>query len=464
MSLDPSLYLKWLDTASPELVGIDHKLVNLCTIVALDGQENLRGFTVFDPREFTEDLLGRIAKRQARPELNGCKFVMYLPPFLQHRAESFSTKNKSLKIVYTPFVRIRHEASQSFSVRSKIRVMSVDDSPVLLKFLRKAMEDMGFIEVVEQISDPMHAVAAIQKQQPDLVTMDIQMPGKTGVEVVKDLLAVEYFPIIMISSVSLAEGTLVIEALNRGAFDYIQKPHLEDLTAFKVTLAEKALCAITGRNAKSALKAKPVKKPVFAQSGAWPTNLLWCIGSSTGGTQALTRVFTNLPTSIPPTLIVQHIPAVFSRAFADSLNQLCPFTVKEAQDGDLVRGDHVYIAPGGMQMGVEQRGAELRVCIRDVAPVNRFKPSVDYLFADVAKLDRYRIVAAVLTGMGRDGAQGLLTLLKKGAKTFAQNEASSAVYGMPRAAFEIGGTDRLVDLDDIAQELMIQSASTRKSA
>ncbi len=161
---------------------------------------------------------------------------------------------------------------------------------------------------------------------------------------------------------------------------------------------------------------------------------------------------------------MQHIPPLFSRAFANSLNDLCPFTVKEAEDGEVIKANHVYIAAGGMQMGVVQRGKEIKIAVRDEAPVNRFKPSVDYLFQSVSKLRGVQIVAGLMTGMGKDGAKGLLDLRQIDARTFAQDEASSAVYGMPRAAVEIGATEKVVSLDQIAQTLMSQSMQTRKSA
>jgi len=155
--------------------------------------------------------------------------------------------------------------------------------------------------------------------------------------------------------------------------------------------------------------------------------------------------------------VVQHIPPIFSKAFAESLASLCPFTVTEASDGETVEPDHVYIAPGGLQMGIESSFGTLRIVIRDAPPVNRFKPSVDYLFSEVAKLEHLQVIAGVLTGMGKDGAKGLLDLRNKGARTFAQDEESSVVYGMPRAALDIGGAERSVPLDGIAQTLLEQS-------
>ena len=250
----------------------------------------------------------------------------------------------------------------------------------------------------------------------------------------------------------------VFEALNNGAFDYIQKPKLEDIQIFKEELMEKLLLAAEGRQVASKLQNQLVAKIKISQpSKSYPDNLIWCIGASTGGTQALTRIFTSLPDKIPPVLIVQHIPPVFSRAFANSLNQLCPFEVKEAEHGEAVLADHVYIAPGGIQMGVEKLNGKLYISLKDCDPVNRFKPSVDHLFMEASKLKGIRIIAAVLTGMGRDGAEGLLELKKMGASTLVQDEESCVVFGMPRIALEMGATDLVIPLDNIAHTLLEQT-------
>ena len=463
MRFDPNLYLKWMDAKNPGLQGSDFRFTNLCTLLSKDQKGQVTGLTVFEPKDFSQSFLNRLDIRRQKEEFADADFTLYLPQFLKHRAETLlkSKMGNELETIYTPFMNIKH-GGDCFYVRNDIRVVSVDDSPVILKFLKRAMQELGYIDVVAQVSDPLQAVPTIERFKPDLVTLDIQMPKKTGVEVLKELLSKNHYPVLMISSVNLEEGSLVFEALNSGAFDYIQKPNFEEMNSFKEELGLKTLHAVEGKNAHSALqKKKPMPKATFNSS--FPENLIWCLGASTGGTQALTRVFTNLPTHIPPTLVVQHIPPVFSRAFADSLNQLCPFTVKEAEHGEAVLPDHVYIAPGGIQMGVEKRLGKLCISLKDLAPINRFKPSVDYLFSEVAKLHGYKIVAAILTGMGRDGAQGLLDLKKQGAKTFAQDEESSAVFGMPRSAYELKAADDLIHLDQIAQELLNRSLHFRKT-
>lgn len=464
MRLDPTLYLKWMDANSPALDGKQFYVTNLCTLIAKAPDEQIAGITVFEPKDFSENFLNRLDQRRSREEFSNLGFSLHLPNFLKHKAETLLKRRffEDIEIHYTPFLHIKQIGNQFF-VRDRLRVISVDDSPVLLKFLKRAMDELGFIDIVAQVSDPLKAVERIEKYKPDVVTLDIQMPGKTGVEILKEVNAEVHYPVIMISSLSLEEGSLVLEALNNGAFDYIPKPKLEDLKSFKEELSQKMLLAIEGRGKHSVLqKLRP--RSALASPSVYPENLIWCLGASTGGTQALTRVFTNLPAKIPPTLIVQHIPAVFSRAFADSLNQLCPFTVKEAEHDEAVLSDHVYIAPGGIQMGVEKRQGKLCILLKDSPAVNRFKPSVDYLFSSIAKVVGLKVVAGILTGMGRDGAQGLLDLKKYGAETFAQDEASSAVYGMPRMAIEMGGTDRSVPLDEIAQTILTKSLQTKRAS
>lgn len=462
MKFDSRYYLKWIGAQEQYLKNCDFKLINLCVLIVKEAGGKAKGLTVFETKSFGDSFCERLQSRmQADP---AAKYELYLPPYLQHKAEKQSviTAANNLTVTYSPFVHLK-EASGHFQVRSKIRVISVDDSPVLLKLLKSTMDTIGFLEVVTQISDPKLAGDAIRKHKPDLLTFDIQMPGKTGVDLVREQLAEEYYPIIMISSLDLNEGSLVFEALNEGAFDYIQKPRMEEMKTFIEDLSQKALLAIDGRNARQSLK--NMKKPSRLTGGfSWSANTIWCIGSSTGGTQALTQIFTSLPAHIPPTLVVQHIPPVFSKAFADSLNQLCPFTVKEAEHDEVVKDDHVYIAPGGKQMGVQGRQGHLRIVISDAPPVNRFKPSVDYLFNEIALLKNHQIVAGLLTGMGKDGAQGLLALRGKGARTFAQNEVTSIVYGMPRAAVEIGAAEESIALDKIAEALIKKTTPSIKSA
>lgn len=466
MSLDSQLLLKWIDPRSSLVHSFNVTVTNHCCFALFDSQKRIIGFTIFETPALNEELIVRLKARIAKLNATPSSFVLYTPKFLQRRLDVLM-KNHALafEVRYTSFLNIQ-KIDDHFIIRDKLKVISVDDSPVILKLLKHGMDEMGFVEVVSQVSNPLHAISEIQKYKPDVVTMDIQMPGKTGVDVVKELLEKSYYPILMISSLNIEDSSLVIEALNSGAFDYVQKPKLQDKEAFFDDLKNKILLAVEGKNAHSAIKKAKAAAPSKAKINgeiSYPENLIWCVGASTGGTQALTQVFTSLPAKIPPTLIVQHIPPVFSRAFADSLANLCPFKVKEAEDGELLLPNTVYIAAGGFQLGIERANGKLRLVQKDLPPVNRFKPSVDFLFKSVAQVSGIKIVAGILTGMGRDGAEGLLELKNGGAKTFAQDQETSVVYGMPRAAHECGAANVVLPLGAIANELLEKSLLVRKA-
>jgi two-component system chemotaxis response regulator CheB len=236
----------------------------------------------------------------------------------------------------------------------------------------------------------------------------------------------------------------VFRSLELGAVDYIQKPTFSELAEAAPLIREKVKAASF---AKIIRNVRSVSQRSF--SGEMDLRTVIAIGSSTGGTEALRNVLCALPERVPPIVIAQHIPAVYSRAFADRMNTLCPFEVKEAEDGDEVKSCRVLVAPGGKQMKVAQSARGLIVRVTDDAPVNRHKPSVDYLFHSVANIIGSKAIGVILTGMGSDGAKGLLEMKRKGAKTFAQDEESSVVYGMPRIAFEIGAVDKVASLSEI---------------
>lgn len=468
MNIKKDLNLKWIDSKHFHQLPSTQKLINSCLLLVKKKQDNsIIGFTVFEPRDLTANIFDRLSKRIQKDPSTDLTTQLFIPPSFQQRAKTVipETLEKHISITLTPFIKMTQSAGL-LVVHHRMKVINVDDSPVLLKFLKHNLDEMGFIDIISQISDSTKAVESILRHKPDVVTMDIQMPKKTGVQVVKEVLAQVNMPIIMISSLNLEEGSMVLDALNSGAFDYLQKPKLEDRKDFQSELLEKLLLATDSNTQirKSTITNVKKTKTTHQMSRSLSPNSLWCLGASTGGTQALSQVLTSLPNQIPPTLIVQHIPPVFSKAFADSVNQLCPFPITEAIDGEILEPNHVYIAPGGFQMALKQDKMQIRISIRDDAPVNRFKPSVDYLFYEVEKLKGFRVVAGVLTGIGKDGAKGLLALKKAGAKTFVQDEKTCTVYGMPRAAFEIGATDMQIPLDRIANTLIDLSEAVLKAA
>lgn len=339
----------------------------------------------------------------------------------------------------------------------KIRVAIVDDSSTVRTLLEKIFAADPSLEIVGSFGDPLEAERVIPELDPDVVTLDIHMPGLDGVALLKKLMPRRNVPCIMISSLNLEEGSLVLEALEAGAVDYIHKPSMKELPVLAPLIVEKVHAAASAQ----------VKKPVVARarsssstvariapSGGWTDRHLVCLGSSTGGTEALKQLFMDLPAQIPAILVVQHIPAVFSKAFADRMNSFCPFEVKEAEDGDEVKPDRVLIAPGGFQMELDNRGGRWVVRVFDGEPVNRHKPSVDVLFRSVVKRFRGKVAAALLTGMGADGAAGLLELRGTGARTIAQDEETSVVYGMPREAVKRGAAEEILPLGRIGGRLM----------
>jgi two-component system chemotaxis response regulator CheB len=332
---------------------------------------------------------------------------------------------------------------------SKIKVLVVDDSATIRQILEKVLSAEPLIEVIGSLANPLEVDAFVQKNRPDVMTLDIHMPEMDGVTLLKKMIPKYRIPTIMISSISKEEGPQVLEALDAGAIDYFQKPSLKDIDQVGKAIIESVKLA-----AQAKVRSWGTERKTKVQSRAINSEALIVIGSSTGGTEALRAIFESLPREIPPVLVVQHIPAVFSKALAERLDTLCEFEVKEAEDNDLVKKNRVLIAPGGKQMSVVRRGDELRIRITDDEPVNRHKPSVDYLFQSVADLDCPHLVGIILTGMGADGARGLKKIFDQGARTIAQDQATSVVWGMPREAAAMGGAEYVLPLGQVAERLM----------
>jgi two-component system chemotaxis response regulator CheB len=337
---------------------------------------------------------------------------------------------------------------------SPLKVLIVDDSETIRNLLTRIIAQDPALECVAAVGLPSQVEAAIQKFKPDVLTLDIHMPEMNGVELLKKLMKTHRIPTVMISSLSMEEGTFVLDALEAGAVDYIQKPSMKEMATAAPLICEKIRNAGGAKIQTESRRASGSPHSFLVQNANIDMSCLILIGSSTGGTEALKEVLTSLPESIPPILIVQHIPAVFSKAFADRMNSLCRFEVKEAEDGDIVQASRVLIAPGGKQMLVRERRGELVVAIEDGEPVNRHRPSVDVLFHSVAVLKPRRVAAGILTGMGSDGAKGMLALRQAGARTLAQDEATCVVFGMPKEAIKIDAAERIVPLQEVAKVLL----------
>ncbi|MBC76885.1 MAG: chemotaxis response regulator protein-glutamate methylesterase [Halobacteriovoraceae bacterium] len=366
---------------------------------------------------------------------NGPGTVVYCPS---------SVKVKIKKITPT-----HSKTEKTNGVVKKKKVLIIDDSSTIQKLLTKIINSSDFLEVAGVADRPSMAKEFIENEAPDLITLDIHMPEMNGVEFLKQYLGDKNLPVVVVSSVSVAEGPLVMEALANGALSYVQKPSLDKAN----TLAGDILNQLEAIASKNTSGTKAQASSVVMQDFKSIDGLV-AIGSSTGGTSALQQILTSLPSRIPPIVIVQHIPAVFSKALAERLDSLCPFTVKEAEDGDKITQNTVYIAPGGFQMKVAKHGAIKKIILTDDPPVNRFKPSVDYLFDSIPSLKEKNVVASILTGMGKDGAKGMLKLKEQGYETLAQDEESCVVFGMPREALKIGAANLAVPLTDMSKVIV----------
>jgi two-component system, chemotaxis family, protein-glutamate methylesterase/glutaminase len=299
--------------------------------------------------------------------------------------------------------------------------------------------------------------------RPDVLTLDIEMPRMDGLTFLKKLMRFHPLPVIVISSLAQSSSQAALEALQCGAVEVLAKPGGPySVGELKQDLPHKVRAAAQARLAKAR---PPVAPPAPAAplvfSGAASSTVI-AIGASTGGTEAIREVLAALPANMPGIVIVQHIPPVFSLAFANRLNGLCKLRVKEASDGDRVTAGLALVAPGNFHMTLGRAGGEYRVEIRDGPRVCYQRPSVDVLFESVAQAAKGDAIGAILTGMGADGAQGMLKMKRAGARTLAQDEASSVVFGMPREAIRMGAVDRVLPLDKVAAELAAMSAAVHR--
>lgn len=339
---------------------------------------------------------------------------------------------------------------------SKVKVLIVDDSAVVRQILAKQLSTSDQIEVVGTATDPYVARDKIVRLQPDVLTLDMEMPRMDGITFLRKLMHYHPMPVVIVSSLTPKGGELALEAIEAGAVDVLCKPG----AAYKVgdlaiELVDKVLAAAKVHVQKRESTPKPASKAAAPRlSMTRTTNKVIAIGTSTGGTEALRTVLSTLPGNAPGIVIVQHMPEQFTKAFADSLNQICEITVKEAADGDTVTPGKALIAPGNHHMLLKRSGAVYMVQVKDGPRINRHRPSVDVLFKSVAQYAGRNAVGVIMTGMGDDGARGLLEMKQAGALTIGQDEASCVVYGMPREAAKIGGVDHVVPLDRIAAKML----------
>jgi two-component system chemotaxis response regulator CheB len=345
-------------------------------------------------------------------------------------------------------------------VNSKIKVLIVDDSAIVRKLLMEALSAESDIEVVGTAPDPYIARDKILALSPDVLTLDIEMPRMDGLTFLRKLMRFRPMPVIVISSLAQASCQAGVEALRAGAVEVMAKPGGPySVGELKVSLAAKIRAAAASRVARPRTT-RPQEPPPAPATGDVSPLALVAIGASTGGTEAIEEVLMHLPADMPGIVITQHIPAGFSRAFAERLNKCCPMRVAEAADGDMVQAGLALIAPGNFHMILRKSGGVYRVTVKDGPMVCYQRPSVDVLFSSVAEAAGPNAVGVILTGMGSDGAQGLKKMKSAGASTIAQDEASCVVFGMPKEAIRAGAVDRVVPLHSVAHTIRTALTTT----
>lgn len=337
---------------------------------------------------------------------------------------------------------------------NKIRVLAVDDSALMRQIMTEIINSHNDMEMVATAPDPLVARDLIKKFNPDVLTLDVEMPRMDGLDFLEKLMRLRPMPVVMVSSLTGKGSEVTLRALELGAVDFVTKPQMgirdgmftySELIAEKIRTASKAhLRRKTHETAPAILKSGPLLS----------SEKLIAIGASTGGTEAIRHVLQSLPRTSPALVITQHMPPGFTRSFADRLNKLCQIAVKEAEDGERILPGHAYIAPGDLHMELTRSGANYQVKLNNGAPVNRHRPAVDVLFHSVAKYAGRNAIGVILTGMGNDGAAGMLAMHQAGCWTIAQNEASCVVFGMPREAINAGGISEVLDLSQISHQML----------
>ena len=336
-----------------------------------------------------------------------------------------------------------------------IRVLVVDDSAVVRQILTTELSRCPDLEVIGSAPDPYIARDMIVALKPDVITLDIEMPRMDGLSFLRRLMAHYPLPTIVVSSLTPQGGQIAMEALDAGAVEVMCKPGPSySVGDMAVELIERIKAAAGVRVLSRPRRTASVTRSAVPTALTKTTNKVVAIGASTGGTQALQEVLSAMPHNAPPIVVVQHMPESFTKAFAQRLDAICDIDVSEAVNGDSVRPGRALIAPGNHHMLLNRSGAVYYVQVKQGPFVNRHRPSVDVLFHSVAQYAGANAIGVILTGMGGDGAAGLLAMKQKGAYTVAQDEASSVVFGMPKEAIRLGGVDTVVGLDNVCSTVL----------
>lgn len=339
------------------------------------------------------------------------------------------------------------------------RVLVVDDSPTMRGLITAVLSSDPEVNVIGQAGDALEAREAIKRLNPDVVTLDIEMPNMNGLDFLEKIMTLRPMPVIMVSTMTHRGAEATLAALEIGAFDCVGKPAPGEPRPFG-DLAEKVKAAARTQRQFSQPAAVVAQPPSVADFRVG--RKIVAIGSSTGGVEALIAVLQKFPANCPPTVITQHMPPTFTKSFAERLNRLCAPVVQEATDGARLEIGKIYLAPGG-ERHLQVSGASAPCCrLIDRPPVNGHRPSVDVLFDSVAELAGRNAVGVILTGMGRDGAAGLLKMRHAGARTLGQNEKTCVVYGMPRVAHELGAVEQQLPLSAIGEEILKMTAARKE--
>lgn len=355
---------------------------------------------------------------------------------------------------------------------NKIKVLCVDDSALIRSLMTEIINSQPDMTVVATASDPLIARDLVKQHNPDVMTLDVEMPRMDGLEFLEKLMRLRPMPVVMVSSLTERGSEAALRALELGAIDFVTKPRLgirdgllayTDLIAGKIRIAAAARLLPAGRAATAGSPATGVEAPLL-RNPLLSTEKLIIIGASTGGTEAIREVLQHLPPDSPGIMIAQHMPAGFTNSFAQRLNGLCRIVVTEAVHGERILPGHAYIAPGGFHLSLTRSGANYVAQVDQEPPVNRHRPSVDVLFDSAAKHAGKNSIGVILTGMGRDGAEGLLRMRQAGAHTLAQDEASCVVFGMPREAIAIGAVSEVAALQEMSQRVMTHLRSLGERA
>jgi two-component system chemotaxis response regulator CheB len=361
---------------------------------------------------------------------------------------------------------------------AKITVVVVDDSALVRSLLTEIINRQPDMVCIGAASDPLVAREMIRELNPDVITLDVEMPRMDGLDFLARLMRLRPMPVVMISTLTERGAEVTMKALELGAIDFVAKPRIgvaDGLKDLSVQIVDKIRIAAAAKVSRSPMPARtpPTQASLAGQTPSTPgaagkpvsgsgggllgrlsTEKLICIGASTGGTEAIKEVLTHLPADSPAIVITQHMPPGFTTSFAARLNGLCRVTVKEAVDGERILPGHAYIAPGGRQFSVSRSGANYVAVVEDTEPVNRHRPSVEVLFKSCAQVAGRNAFGIMLTGMGADGALAMKEMRDKGSYNFVQNEATCVVFGMPREAIAAGAANEVLPLDQIAPALL----------